>query len=120
MKGKRPIYTCVHNIDGTLVVARDIKDAIDLYMKVYPNSTIKSIELLKGNWDDTFGLAICGSEDDPVNGVEMSLENRVIERIETEINKIREHDLDEQVGTNSAVIRGLNLAKWIIEEEMKK
>ena len=69
MLGKRPIYTNVHNIDGTLVVAKDIQEAIRLYKEVYPNETIKKVEMVKGDWDDHFGLALCGVEEDfdPLN-----------------------------------------------------
>lgn len=62
MRGKRPVYTNVHNIDGRLVVAKTIQEAIALFQEVYPDETIKSVELVKGGWDDHWGLAICGTE----------------------------------------------------------
>ena len=64
MDGKRAIYTSVYNIDGRLVIGREIGDAIELYKKVYPHETIKKVELVKGDWADFFGLAISGVEED--------------------------------------------------------
>lgn len=64
MEAKKPIYTRIYNINrGELVVSKDIEEAVSLYRSVYPLENIESVEQVKANNLDSFGLAICGTEE---------------------------------------------------------